>query len=160
MDTFSAEIQIIGVNPYVEVPEAILASLFQQAGKSKGQIPIRGYINQQPFTQTLVRYSGAWRLYINTTMLPKSPQRIGERVTLEVMYDPSDRSIQPHPAWIAALAQNPAAKAVFDSLPPSRQKEIVRYIASLKTEASVEKNIARSIGFLLGEGRFVGREKP
>ena len=41
---------------------------------------------------------------------------------------------------------------------PSHQKEIMRYINSLKSEASVERNIARSIQFMLGKERFVGRD--
>jgi uncharacterized protein YdeI (YjbR/CyaY-like superfamily) len=58
------------------------------------------------------------------------------------------------------LVENPAAKAVFDGLRPSRQREIVRYIASLKSPASVERNVARAVAFLIGQGRFVGLAKP
>jgi hypothetical protein len=43
---------------------------------------------------------------------------------------------------------------------PSRQKEIVRYIDSPKTEESVDRNVHRALAFLLGEGRFVGRDEP
>ena len=60
--------------------------------------------------------------------------------------------------WTSALADNKKATAVFASLSPSRQKEILRYISNLKTEQSVEKNIVRAINFLLGKGRFVGRD--
>ncbi|MCB0523292.1 MAG: YdeI/OmpD-associated family protein [Saprospiraceae bacterium] len=49
---------------------------------------------------------------------------------------------------------------IFDALPASRRKEIVRYIANLKTEESVERNVSRAIGFLLGKERFIGRDKP
>lgn len=55
---------------------------------------------------------------------------------------------------------NLEAKKVFDSLSPSRQNEIVRYLARLKNEAVLEKNINRAINFLLGKERFVGRAKP
>ncbi|GCC49922.1 hypothetical protein SanaruYs_01360 [Chryseotalea sanaruensis] len=50
-----------------------------------------------------------------------------------------------------ALRSNKQGKQVFDTLSPSRQKEIVRYISSLKSEASVELNVDRAIGFLLGK---------
>ncbi|HYH75153.1 MAG TPA: DUF1905 domain-containing protein [Candidatus Saccharimonadales bacterium] len=75
MHTFTAEIAIIGVNPYVSVPEEILAAIFAEANKNKGPMPIHGYINKTPYTQTLVRFANEWRLYINTTMLKNSPQR-------------------------------------------------------------------------------------
>lgn len=58
------------------------------------------------------------------------------------------------------LESNPAAKKVFDDLAPSRQHEIVRYIDNLKTDESVDRNVARALDFLLGRGRFVGRDRP
>jgi hypothetical protein len=97
MNKFSASIEIIGINPFVFVPDSILDDLFKEAGKNKGAIPIRGVINDKPYRQTLVKYSGAWRLYINTTMLKNSPKRIGEIIELTVEYDSSDRSISAHP---------------------------------------------------------------
>jgi hypothetical protein len=160
MHSFKATIEIIGINPFVFVPDKILKQIFLQAAKDRGHIPIKGTINDKAFTQTLVKYQGAWRLYINTTMLPKSPQRIGEKIQVSIAFDPSDRSIQPHPKWLKALKANRPAKSVFDGLSASKQKEIVRYIASLKTEESVDRNIQRAIDFLLGKGRFVGRDKP
>ena len=59
-----------------------------------------------------------------------------------------------------ALLENKAAKKVFDSLRPSLQLEINRYFSSLKTESAVDRNITRAIQFLLGNGRFVARDKP
>ncbi len=155
---FTAKLEIIGINPYVSVPEKILTAVKAQAGKDKGPIPIEGTINGNPFRQTLVRYSGAWRLYVNLEMLKNSPKRIGETVVLAIAFDPADRSIHPHPKLVAALAQNKQAKERFNALAPSKQKEMVRYISFLKTEASIERNVAKAIDFLLGNGPFIGRK--
>lgn len=160
MHQFKAQLELIGINPYVLVPNEILNDIFKQSGREKGPIPIKGSINNQPYIQTLVKYSGAWRLYINTTMLPKSPQRIGEIIDVTLAFDPEDRSIQPHPKLIRALNENKDAKKIFDTLPPSRQKEIIRYIATLKNEEIRDKNIAKAINFLNGKEKFIGREKP
>lgn len=160
MQHFKAEIKLIGINPYVFVPEEILASIFKQAKKDKGHIPVFGTINGKEYVQTLVRYSGEWRLYINMVMLKDSPKRIGETIEVGIAFDIRDRNIQPHPLLTKALKENPKAQAVFDQLSASTQKEIVRYIANLKTEESIIKNVAKAIGFLLGENRFVGRNKP
>jgi len=157
---FSAKIEIIGINPFVFVPEKILGDIFKQAGKDKGKIPICGTINNMPYKQTLIKYSGDWRLYINTFMLKNSPKRIGETIALTIEFDPSDRTIKPHPKFAKVLHENKKAKMVFDTLSQSRQKEIVRYIANLKTEESIDRNIIKAINFLLGEDRFVGRDKP
>lgn len=155
---FKAVLEIIGINPFVHVPEAILTALFESAGRDKGPIPVEGSVNEKAFRQTLVRYRGAWRLYINLQMLPDSPRRVGETLDIRVSYDHADRSIAMPPALETALKLDPAAAAVFDGLPPSRRKEIVRYIAALKSEEAIARNVQRAVAFLNGNGRFVGRD--
>jgi hypothetical protein len=137
-----------------------LENIFEQAGKDSGPIPITGTVNSVSYKQTLMKFKGQWRLYINMFMLKNSPERIGETVAVTVAFDPSDRTIRPHPKWIEALENNTEAKVVFDSLSPSRKHEIVRYIAALKTEESIDRNVKKAINFLLGKGRFVGRDAP
>jgi hypothetical protein len=158
MKVINAEIEIIGVNPYILLPDDILADIFKQAGKEKGPIQIKGIINDKPYTQTLVKFDGIWRLYINLKMLKNSPKRIGEIIKITAEFDPAERIIPQHPKFIKALMENQEAKNIFDKLRPSLKLEIVRYIANLKTEESVDKNIIKAVNFLLGKGRFIGRE--
>ena len=160
MHAFKATLEIIGINPFVFVPEEILKQIFKEAGKDKGHIPVTGTVNGAKYTQTLLRYRGHWRLYINTTTLPNSPKKVGETVDVTIQFDSKDRTIKPHPKLVKALNANKKAKKVFETLPPSRKKEIIRYISFLKSEESVSINIERAIGFLLGKNRFVGRDKP
>ncbi len=137
MHTFSAKIEIIGVNPFVFVPAKILQQIFNLAGKTKGHIPIK-----------------------NSSMLKDSPKRIGETARLTIQFDPESREVVPHTNFVQALAKNKAAKVVFEQLSSSRQLEIVRYISKLKTEEARAKNIQRAIDFLLGKELFIGRDKP
>ncbi|MFA4869997.1 MAG: YdeI/OmpD-associated family protein [Pedobacter sp.] len=160
MFKFKAEIAMIGINPYVLLPEDVLTGIFELAGKDKGAIPVCGMINETPYKQTLLKYSGLWRLYINALMLKNSPKRIGEVINISIELDHSDRTIKPHPKLMEALNQNQEAKAAYERLSPSLKKEIVRYIDNLKTEQSINSNITRAIDFLLGKGRFVGRNHP
>lgn len=157
---YKSELKIIGINPYVDVPDDLLQLLFTASGKSKGYIPITGKVNANPYKQTLVKFKGEWRLYINTTMLKNSPKRIGEIIELSVRFDPKPRTIDAPEQFISALKKEKTAKVVFDTLSPSRQHEIIRYLAGLKSEEALQKNIARAINFLLGKERFVGRDKP
>lgn len=160
MERFKAKLEILVGNPFVFLPPVVLNKVFQEANKDKSPIPVRGTINGKPYQQTLVKYSGEWRLYISMKMLKNSPKRIGEIIEVEIEFDPSDRSIEPHPKLTNALLRNEEAKKVFDNLSPSKQKEIVRYISNLKTERIIDKNVRRAINFLLGKERFVGRDKP
>jgi hypothetical protein len=157
---FTATLKITGINPFVMVPEQILSGIFKQAGKDKGHIPICGTVNGEEYTQTLVKYKGEWTLYINTKMLKDSPKRIGEEIEIGIAFDPTDRTLTPHPRLLKALKENKTAKSVFEKLPPSRQKEIIRYISFLKTEERITENITKAIGFLNGKNRFIGRDNP
>lgn len=160
MQSFSAKIFKIGINPYVLLPYTVLKALFKQAGKEKGHIPVKGTVNGYEFTQTLVKYSGKWRLYLNTPMRTGSSTDVGDKVSLTIEFDPSDRTVPMHPKLQLALQKNKKANTVFLQLPPSHQKEICRYINFLKTDESINRNIEKAINFLLGNERFIGRDKP
>jgi hypothetical protein len=160
MQSFSAEVFITGVNPYVLLPEKALNALFKQAGKDKGPIPVAGTLNGHKFIQTLVKYRGHWRLYLNTPMRKTAGINVGDIAKVKIAYDPKERLIPVHPRLKQALAGNRKALAAFKALPPSRQKEIIRYISFLKTDQAIDKNVKRAIGFLLKTERFIGRDKP
>lgn len=160
MFKFKDHIKIIGINPYLSVPDRILKKIFEQAGKDKGHIRIKGMVNGNAYTQTLVKYSGEWRLYINTLMLKDSPKRIGEKIELTVEFNSEEKIVPESPALQKALKKDNAAKQVFDALSPYRKNEILRYLASLKTKESLDRNILRAINFLHGNERFMGRDQP
>jgi hypothetical protein len=157
---FKANIYIIGINPFVFLPPKILRVIFTQAGRYKGHIPIKGSINGNEYKQTLVRYRNEWRLYINTGMLKNSPQKIGEQVEITVAFDSDSREIKMPGEFAKALKANKEAALVFEKLTAYRKKEIVRYLANLKTKESLERNITKAIRFLIGEEKFAGRERP
>jgi uncharacterized protein YdeI (YjbR/CyaY-like superfamily) len=46
---------------------------------------------------------------------------------------------------VKALRQDAKAKQFFEKLTPSRQKEIIRYLGSLKTEEALSRNIKKLI---------------
>ena len=157
---FKAKIEIIGVNPFVFLPERVLQKVFRHAGKDKGKIPVKMKIDGHEFTQTLIKWSGSWRLYLNTPMRKAAQKDVGDVANFEIAYDPIERAVPMHPKFEKSLRENTEAKKVFDSLRPSLQLEINRYLGSLKTESSVDRNVTRAIQFLLGNGRFVARDKP
>ena len=115
-------------------------------------------IDGHDFKQTLVKYAGDWRLYLNTPMRKAAGKDIGDTATFEIEFDTEERTISINPKLVQALAENKQAKDIFDGLAPYLQKEIIRYIASLKTEESVDRNVKKAIQFLLGKERFIGRD--
>src|SRR6187397_838263 len=102
----TAIIEIIGVNPYILLPEKLLEKIFTEAGKDKGAIPVMLTINQKEFRQTLVRYSGKWRLYLNTPMRKEAGKEVGNTITLSIRFDPGERITSLHPKLKIALSKN------------------------------------------------------
>jgi len=160
MIKFRAKIEIIGVNPFVFLPARVLHQVFEQAGKDKGKIPVKIKIDGHEFPQTLIKWRGFWRLYLNTPMRKAANKDVGDTANFEIAYDAMERTVPMHPKFERALRNNKAAREVFDGLRPSLQLEINRYFSFLRTESAVDRNVPKAIEFLLGKGRFVARDKP
>lgn len=158
MKPFSAKIYKIGINPYVNLPASVLHELFRRSGKNKGPIPVRGRLNGKEFTQTLVKYSGKWRLYLNTPMRKVAGVNVGDIAKVSIEFDPAPRVTRLPLKLMQALAKNKKAKIAFERLTPSRRKEIMRYIGHLKTDESVVRNVGKVIQHLSGNVRFAGRD--
>ena len=156
--SFKATLEIIGINPFVFVPEEILLSIFERAGKDKSPIAVKGFVNGNAFNQNLMKYLGEWRLYINLKMLENSPKRIGEIIEVSIDFEDEIKATEMPSSLQKALNENPDAKLAFEKLIPSRQKELKRYIINLKTEKAVEKNIQKIISYLLGQSDFFGKK--
>ncbi|WP_029293569.1 YdeI/OmpD-associated family protein [Chryseobacterium hispalense] len=158
INPFIARIEIIGINPFVFLPEDVLNDLFQASGKCKSPIPVKGTVNGKPFRQNLMKYAGEWRLYINLTMLKNSPKRVGEMIEVSVEFDDADRTVTIHSELDKAIREDPEIVKNFENLIPSRKLELIRYINNLKTEAAIQKNIEKIIRHLKGEADFFGKK--
>ena len=82
--SFSAMIAKIGVNPYVLIPAIVLNELFKQAGRNKGPIPVKSNLNGHAFIQNLVKFSGKWRLYLNTPMRKAAGIDVGDMADMKI----------------------------------------------------------------------------
>lgn len=154
---FTAKLDIIGINPFVFIPDEILDEIFGTSGKNKSPIPVKGTVNGKGFRQNLMKYLGDWRLYINITMLENSPKRIGEMLEISVEFDDSERTVSIHPDLEKAIKENSLVLENFENLTHSRKSELIRYINNLKTETSIQRNIEKIISHLKGEADFFGK---
>lgn len=148
---FVSKIYKIGINPVVDPPEEVLQFLFDQAGREKGPIPVRGKINGADYIQTLMKYQGAWRLYINGPMLQSSGLAVGDTAEIEIEFDPRPRDVKMVTELAAAFKKEKRAHAEYEKLSPSRQKEILKYIGSLKSKEARKNNINKLLRHLKGE---------
>ena len=148
---FSADIVKFGINPAVDPPDDVVRYLLKQAGRSTGPIPVRGFINGAEFIQTLIKYQGAWRLYVNGPMLKSAALRVGDSARIYIAFDPKPRDVPMPDMFRVVLSSNKHAKEAIDGLPPFRRKEILRYLGSLKNEVSLSRNVEKVMKQLTGD---------
>jgi uncharacterized protein YdhG (YjbR/CyaY superfamily) len=138
---FTATLGRDTINVVVDVPAAASAALAKASGK-RGQIPVQVKLGRTKGThpQTLIPLGGGrHRLYVNEAMLKAA--RLGE----------GDR--------VASLAADPDASATFDALAPSRRKEVLRYLTNLKSQAALERNVAKFVATLAaGDSPFRAKD--
>jgi hypothetical protein len=160
MPSFRAQIELIGINPYVRPPAVHLKALLRSAGRSTGPIPIVVTIEGTSFQQNLVVYAGEWRLYLNGPMPRLAGKDVGERIALSVEFDPAPRQEPMTPELGRALDQHAPAQQAFAELSPSRQKEILRYLNRIRTAATLQANVDKVIRYLLGDAPSLAVLRP
>ena len=141
--SFRAKIFKVGINACVKVPLRITDIMHKQ----KGYIPIKGFIGEFGFQQTLVPVkNGAYRLYVNGIMLKGAGLKIGQTASFAIEEDLSDRSsaVPINPEFKKALVEH-GLVSTFEQLIPSRKKDINRYLNHLKTETALKKNVEKLI---------------
>jgi hypothetical protein len=154
--SFSAKVHTLGINPCVDVPAEIADALLKQANKKNGPVPVRGRLRARPFTQTIVKFRGVWRLYLNGDMRRRAGVESGDRVEIELAFDPKPPQTRIPARLASALRADMRARAAFDALTPSRRKEIIAYLDYLKTDEALERNVNK----VLGQLKTLPTDKP
>jgi len=160
--SFTAVIQIRGINPYILVT-ASRANAIKPGWRKP--LPVRVRINGKPAKPWRINMmpagDGSFYLYLHGDVRKASGTAVGDRVRVQVEFDPSYRNGPQHPmpTWFSrALAGNPPARKNWRALTPSRQKEILRYFAGLNSPEARARNLVKALQVLSGEtGRFMAR---
>ena len=159
---FSALIKMRGINPYVMVSAARVRAI--KAGWRK-PLPVLARINGKPRQPWRINMmpagDGRFFLYLHATVRKASGTKVGDVASVAVEFDDTYRGgpLGPIPRWFSAeLRRKPAAKEGWDALPPSRRKEILRYLVRLKSPEARERNLRKALHVLGGgKARFMAR---
>jgi Bacteriocin-protection, YdeI or OmpD-Associated/Domain of unknown function (DUF1905) len=160
---FTSIMEIRGANPYVLVSRE-LAEKLKANWRKPMPVPVR--VNGQPKEPWQVNMlpvgDGGFYLYLHGDVRRASGAKVGDAVTVEIEFDEAYKNGPQHPmppAFAEALKQNSNAQASWDALPPSRQKEILRYLAGLKSTEAKERNYKTTLKALSGTPvHFMGRD--
>ncbi|MDP8995489.1 MAG: YdeI/OmpD-associated family protein [Pseudomonadota bacterium] len=159
---FKAIIQLNKINPFVLVSGARAKRLKVQWRKP---MPVLVQINGEPKAawkiNMMPRGDGSYYLYLHGDVRKASNTKVGDEVDVSLVFDKAYRNGPVHemPAeFLTQLQAHPKAKIAWSELIPSRQKEILRYFAGLKSETARARNYAKATRVLNGaKERFMAR---
>lgn len=160
---FQATIEIYNGNPYVFV-SVERANVLQKGWRKP--MPVFVQINEQPDPAWRINMmpigDGSFYLYLHGDVRAASKTKVGDKVNVSVVFDSSYENGPMHsmPEWFKVpLYANEIAKNAWLALPPSRQKEILRYFSWLKSDDAKARNLEKVLFVLTGhEGRFMARD--
>jgi Bacteriocin-protection, YdeI or OmpD-Associated/Domain of unknown function (DUF1905) len=159
---FRATIKLNIQNPYILVSKQHAQNLKEDWKKP---MPVLMQINGMPEKPLRINLmpkgDGSFYLYLNDAVRKASDTKVGDNVIVLLSFDDTygKGPLYPMPSWFSIpLSKNKKAEASWNSLPPSRKKEILRYFSWLKSEKTRERNVTRALFVLSGnEGRFMAR---
>ncbi len=159
---FTSTIKKRGINPYVPVSAELAAQLKENWRKP---LPVLVQVNNKPeppwHINMMPAGDGSFYLYLSGEVLKASNTQVGSVVEIMLQFDTNYKPgpADPMPVWFSeALEQNQLAKQRWDELTPSLQKEILRYMARLKSVEAQTRNTQLAIHVLSGgKGRFLAR---
>ena len=159
---FRATIELRGSNPY------ILVSAEQAAALAPGwrrPMPVLVQLNGGPTPPWRINMmpagDGSFYLYLDGEVRKASGTDLDDIVEVSIVFDCAYRPGPQHdmlPEFASRLDGDRLASARWEGLPPSLKKEILRYLANLKSDAARQRNIERAIRVLGGaKERFMAR---
>lgn len=150
---FKAKIYKVGINCCVDVPTEITSKLTV----SKGFIKIKGTINGFAFKKKLVPVKKKpYRLFVNIAMLKGGQTEVGQTTNFSIAQDfEIIKKDYPVPPALTKSLKEKKLLANFHKLSDAKRKEILKYLNSIKTEATLQKNIDKLVTQLKNKDKNV-----
>jgi hypothetical protein len=160
---FRARVELRGVNPYVRVSKDLAHHIHEDWRRP---MPLRVRINREPrIPWKLIMVpvgDGSFFLYLNGVVREASGTAVGDLLEIEAEFNVEYRGGPAHPMppeLVQGFHRSERARDGWESLPPSRQKEILRYLAGIKSLEVRRRNVEKTLHVLAGGNlRFLGRE--
>ena len=127
----------------VDVPAAVSKAL-----GSKGIVRVAGTANGFKFRKSVLPMEGRHYIAFGKDLQAGAKAGPGDTVKFVVELDTKPRIVRAPPELANALATSKAAKAVWDSLPPSHKAEYAGFILEAKRPETRARRIEQAMAFL------------
>lgn len=115
----------------------------------KKRVPVRASLDGQPYRGTLVRMGAPWHILIVLKEIRhKIGKDFGDEIEVTLEEDREPRLVEVPPDLRQALEQDPAARAAFEKLSYTHQREHVRAVLEAKREQTRRSRIEKAIALL------------
>jgi hypothetical protein len=131
---------------FVEVPLDVPATF------GKARAPVRGTINGHPFRSTVAVYGGRYYLPVKRALREAAGVAAGDAVVVELEADDQPRTVDPPAELADALADDAEAKAAFDGLSYTHQREYGEWITEAKRAETRRRRVQQAVQ-MLRDGR-------
>lgn len=122
----------------IVLSDAQVASL--GAGKS---LPVVVDFGDRSIRLRLSRMGGENMIGFSKAARAEAGVEIGEQIEVTITVDTAARVVEIPPALAAALDADPAIRAAFENLAPSKRKEMARQIAEAKQDETRQRRLTK-----------------
>jgi hypothetical protein len=136
---FEVALEAEGSGVFFEVPLDVPAVF------GRARAPVRGTINGQPFRGTVAVYGGRYYLPVKRELRAAAGVAAGDAVVIELASDDEPRTVDPPADLAGALAGDPEAKAAYDGLSYTHQREYAEWVAEAKREATRRRRVEQAV---------------
>ena len=98
----------------------------------------------------LARMGGENMIGFSKASRAEAQVAIGQEIDVTIRVDTEERVVEIPPALAEALDADPAVRAAFENLPPSKRKEMARQIADAKQDETRARRLAKVLDALRG----------
>ena len=128
----------------VDVPPEVIEAL-----GGRGRIPVTATFDGVPYRGSIVRMGGGAVLGVQKAIMAEAGVAVGDTLTVIVRNDDAPREVEVPDDLAEALRRSDEARAVFDGLSFSHQREYVESITEAKRPETRARRVERTIQALL-----------
>jgi hypothetical protein len=123
---------------------------------TRARVPVRGTINGFPFRTSLMPMGGCHGMAVNKTMRDGAGVEAGDRVSIVMERDQGQRTVELPPLLQKELAKSKTARANWEKLSFTNQKEIALSIRGAKQEETRARRLAKAMDILKTGKKWTG----
>ena len=119
----------------------------------EARAPVAGTVNGTAFRTRLAVYGGVTYLGFTKRVREAAGIKTGDTLDIELERDDAPREVEIPEALAAALAADPGARAIYDTLSSTHRNEYARWVAEAKRDDTRQRRTTKAIEMLLGGTR-------